>query len=187
MAEARVDADAAVAWAPQPGPQTLFVTCPVYDVLFGGARGGGKSDALLGDFGCHAAKYKEHARGLLIRRTYDELDELVQRSRELFEPIGASWRPSKYVWMFPWGGFLRMRYLRRDEDANRYQGHSYNWLGVDEGGNFASMIPIHKLKATLRDKHGVPVKFRMTANPGGVGHSEIKREYIDPAPGAAGQ
>ena len=82
----------------------------------------------------------------------------------------------------PWGGWLKMRYLRRDDDASRYQGHSYNWLGVDEVGNFPRLSPIDKLTATLRDKTGIPVKLRLTANPGGVGHSEIKRAYIDPAP-----
>lgn len=170
------------AWAPQPGPQSWLIHCPVPDILFGGARGGGKSDALLGDWATHSARYPGRGRGLLIRRTYDELDELVQRSQEIFGAIGAEWKPSRYTWQMPWGGFLKMRYLQRDADASRYQGHSYNWLGVDEVGNFPSLAPIKKLAGTLRDKTGVPVRQRMTANPGGVGHSEIKREYIDPAP-----
>jgi predicted phage terminase large subunit-like protein len=172
----------ALSWSPQPGPQSLLVTCTVPDLLFGGARGGGKSDGLLGDWGIHSARYPGRGRGLIVRRTYDELDELVQRSHEIYAPLGARWKPSRYTWTMPWGGFLKMRYLRRDEDAGRYQGHSYNWLAVDEAGNFPSFDPIKKLKATLRDKTGVPVKFRATANPGGVGHAEIKREYIDPSP-----
>jgi predicted phage terminase large subunit-like protein len=117
-----------------------------------------------------------------VRRTYDELDEIVVRSQEIFGALGADWKPSRYLWTMPWGGSLKLRYLKRDEDAQRYQGHSYNWLGVDEIGNFATLDPIKRLRATLRDKHGVPVKFRATANPGGVGHAEIKRAYIDPAP-----
>lgn len=173
---------AALAWVPQPGPQTMLMSCSIQDVLFGGARGGGKSDALLGDWATHSCRYPGLGRGLIVRRTYDELDELVQRSQEMYGPTGAEWRPGKYTWTMPWGGMLKMRYLKKDEDAGRYQGHSYNWLGVDEMGNFSSLSPIHKLKATLRDKNGVPIKFRATANPGGVGHSEIKKEYIDPAP-----
>lgn len=171
-----------LAWAPQPGPQSLLVTCAIQDILFGGARGGGKSDGLLGDWGIHSARYAGRGRGLIVRRTYDELDELVQRSQELYRPLGAHWKPSRYTWTMPWGGTLKMRYLQRDEDAARYQGHSYNWVAIDEMGSFPSLAPIKKLKATLRDKTGVPVKFRATANPGGVGHAEIKREYIDPAP-----
>lgn len=197
-------------WVPNPGPQALLVTCPVWDVLYGGARGGGKTDGLLGDFTgfslwihtqrelqriAEASRPKgrgkpaapvllpgAHARGLFVRRTYDELDEAVARSHEILGPLGADWKPSKYTWALPWGGFLKMRYLQRDADASRYQGHSYNWLGVDEAGNFPSPDPIKKLTATLRDRNGVPVRKRMSANPGGPGHGWLKAEYVDPAP-----
>ena len=36
-----------VAWAPQPGSQTLFVTSPVFETLYEGTRGPGKTNALL--------------------------------------------------------------------------------------------------------------------------------------------
>src|SRR5690606_14231658 len=185
-------------WVPNAGPQTLLVTCPLWDVLYGGARGGGKTDGLLGDFigfsrfidqvnrglatwAGTTLRREAHARGLFVRRTYDELDEAVARSHEMLEPLGARWRPSKYTWALPWGGFLKMRYLARDADASRYQGHSYNWLGVDEAGNFASPDPIKKLTATLRDRNGVPARKRMSANPGGPGHGWLKADYVDPA------
>lgn len=186
-------------WVPNPGPQTLLVSCPIWDVLYGGARGGGKTDGLLGDFtgfsilidlamkgqrtwpGVELRK-QAHARGLFVRRTYDELDEAVARSHEILEPLGAVWKPSKYTWVLPWGGFLKMRYLQRDADASRYQGHSYNWLGIDEAGNFPSPDPIKKLTATLRDRNGVPVRKRMSANPGGPGHGWLKADYVDAGP-----
>jgi len=204
-------------WVPNPGPQTLLVACPVWDVLYGGARGGGKTDGLLGDFtgfslGIERAaaawarvraitdsrerdrarrelarfvpelQPKAHARGLFIRRTYDELDEAVARAHEILGPLGATWKAAKYSWILPWGGFLKMRYLQRDSDASRYQGHSYNWLGVDEAGNFPKSEPIKKLTATLRDRYGVAVRKRMSANPGGPGHAWLKADYVDAAP-----
>lgn len=168
-------------WVPNPGPQTLLVSCPIWDVLYGGARGGGKTDGLLGDWTGFSLKYPGRGRGILFRRTYDELDEVVSRSHEILGPLGAEWRPSKYTWAMPWGGHLKLRYLKADADASRYQGHSYNWMAVDEAGNFASPDPIKKLTATLRDKTGVPVRKRLTANPGGPGHSWLKADYIDPA------
>lgn len=67
-------------WRPQAGPQALLLSCPADDILFGGARGGGKTDALLGDAGVYSQAYAPYFRGLLIRRTYDELDEVVARS-----------------------------------------------------------------------------------------------------------
>lgn len=183
-------------WAPNPGPQALLVTCPVWDALFGGARGGGKTDGLLGDaigFSLYIAQHKgksapcgatmrpeAHFRGLFARRTYDELDEAVARSMELLGPMGAEWKASRYTWRFPWGGWLKMRYLAHDRDAARYQGHSHNWLGVDEAGNFPSPEPIDKLTATLRDRNGVPVRKRLSANPGGPGHAWLKAAYVTP-------
>ena len=165
-------------WRPQAGPQALLLACPADDILFGGARGGGKTDGLLGDAGTYSQRWAPHFRGLLIRRTYDELDEVVARSMDMFLPLGATWQAGRYTWRFPWGGFLKLRYLKRDEDASRYQGHSYNWLGKDEGGNFPQVGPLDKLSATLRDKNGVPIREIMTANPGGPGQSWIVDRYI---------
>lgn len=163
---------------PQPGPQAAFITCPVDDVLFGGARGGGKTDSLLGRAITRSLRYPGRYRGLLLRRTYDELDEVNGRATELLEPIGARWRQSRHLWEFPWGGWLKLRFLQRDADAGRYQGHSYNDLLIDEAGNFPDPAPIDKLVATLRDKTGVPPRQAMSANPGGPGHAWLVERYI---------
>lgn len=170
------------AWAPQPGPQTAAILCPIQNIGFGGARGGGKTSWEIGDNLIHSARWAPHGRGILFRRTYDELDEVRDQCAEVFNRIkGARWRASQNTWFFPFGGFLKLRYLAADKDADRYQGHQYNWLGVDEAGNFGTSIAIKKVRATLRDKHGVPCLFRMTANPGGPGHAWIKSEWIDVA------
>lgn len=150
-------------------------------MLFGGARGGGKTDSLLGRAITRSLRHAGLYRGLLLRRTYDELDEVNGRAHELLDPIGAVWSASKHVWRFPWGGWLKMRYLQRDSDASRYQGHSYNDLLIDEAGNFPDPGPIDKLVATLRDKHGVPCRQAMSANPGGPGHSWLVERYIQPS------
>lgn len=170
-----------VTWEPQP-QQFLLLTCPIPDILFGGARGGGKSDALLGDWVTHASRSNGKARGILFRRTMPELDELVARAKELFPPLGAVWRAGARSWRFPDGATLKVRWLDRDEDASKYQGHSYTWVGVDEVGSWPEAAPIDKLRGTLRSAHGVPCVMRATANPGGVGQQWLKERYIDPAP-----
>lgn len=103
------------------------------------------------------------------------------RAHELLDPIGARWRSSRHLWEFPWGGWLKMRFLQHDRDASRYQGHSYNDLLIDEAGNFPDPAPIDKLVATLRDKTGVPPRQAMSANPGGPGHAWLVKRYIQPA------
>lgn len=171
-----------VAYAPQPGPQTALLCCPISDVLFGGARGGGKTYALLGDFLQHAMLFGKGAKGVLFRRTYDELDEVKVQAQEIYPHVDADWKESKSTWFFANGASLKLRYLKRDEDASHYQGHQYTWIGVDEAGNFPSPDPIDKLRATLRSKLGVPTFLRLTANPGGPGHGWLKQRYIEPAP-----
>lgn len=169
-------------WAPQAGPQTWLLTCPVFECLFGGARGGGKSDGVLGEWASHADTYAENAIGLCVRRERTQLTELIERSRVLYTPLGAKFQEIDKMWRFPNGARLRFAYLENDNDALSYQGHSYTRVYVEEMGTFPNPAPIFKLMATLRSGAGVPCRFIATANPGGPGHLWIKQRYIDHAP-----
>ena len=169
-------------WRPQPGPQTLFVDSPTFEVVYGGARGGGKTDAALGDFACHARRYGAGARGLLVRRTRRALEPTVKRARAIFAPEGAAWNAGRSAFEWPSGAVLWFRHLDNDADADLYQGHSHSRVYVEELTQFPSPIPVDKLKATLRSPEGVPVGFRATCNPGGAGHAWVKGRYVDAGP-----
>jgi len=171
-----------VVWSPQSGPQTWLLSCPVQDVLFGGARGGGKSDALLGDWAAHAGRYGKYARGVLIRRTVPQLEEVMDRAQQLYPHLNAKWVAGKQLWIFPNGAILKMRWLERDRDADNYQGHQYSWIGIDEAGTWESPDGLDKLRACMRSAHGIPCFLRLTANPGGVGHEWLKARYVKAAP-----
>ena len=171
-----------IAWAPQPGPQTALLTCPVFEAFFGGARGGGKTDGMLGEWAVHADRYGENAIGLMVRRTRIQLTETFERAKTLFKPLGAAFTEHPMRVLMPGGGRLNFAYLERDKDAEGYQGHSYTRVYVEEIGNFPSDAPIKKLFATLRSGAGVPCRFRATGNPGGPGHQWVRARYIDPAP-----
>ncbi|HEY1560150.1 MAG TPA: terminase family protein [Caulobacteraceae bacterium] len=168
-------------WLPQPGPQSDFVLSEVSEVIYGGARGGGKTDGVLGDFALHAAKYGPHARGLLVRRTQTALAPTIQRAREIYG-YGVAWFESKMRFEWPNGAVLYCRHLDNDADADLYQGHSYTRVYVEELTQFPMPGPVDKLKATLRSAQGVPCGFRATCNPGGPGHGWVKKRYIDDGP-----
>lgn len=177
-----VDTGKYLAWTPNAGPQASAITCPIPEILYGGARGGGKTDCLLGKWLVHAARYRNAARGIILRRSTDELDEIKGRAEEIFPKLGARYSAMRRAWYFPGGAILKFRHLARDADASKYQGHSYTFVGIDEAGNFPSPDPIDKLKATLRTKYaGVRCEMFLTANPGGPGHGWLKKRYIDPA------
>lgn len=169
-------------WAAQWGPQQSFVTCPMFEVVYGGARGGGKTDASLGDFALHANDYGRHAKGLFVRRTRVALEPTIARAKQIYQPMGATWREQRSRFEWKSGARLYFRYLDRDADADAFQGHDYTRVYVEELTQFADPRPIEKLKATLRSAHGIPTGFRASCNPGGPGHTWVKERYIDAGP-----
>lgn len=168
--------DVTVIWEPQPR-QAAFITCPADDVGFGGARGGGKSDGVIGDWIDHEETYGEHAIGIAFRRERTQLIELIERSKQVLRPLGYSWHEQDKYFRGPKGGRLRFTYLESDGDADAYQGHSYTRLYPEELGTFPSETPINKMQATLRSGNGVPCRMKGTCNPGGPGHNWVKSRY----------
>ena len=175
-------AEPVIVWQPRSRPQREFLKCPVEEVFFGGARGGGKTDAVLGEWATHADRYKADAIGLVVRRTRVQLTETFERAKALFKPLGATFTEHPMRAQMPGGGRLNFAYLERDADADNYQGHSYTRIYIEEAGTFPSSAPIMKLMAALRSGAGVPCRMRLTGNPGGPGHQWVKARYIDPAP-----
>jgi len=171
-------------WTPQEGPQLDALKakwCP--ELFYGGAAGGGKSDFLLGDFLQDVPTYGAAWPGVLFRRTYPELEELLARSREIYPATGAKWNEVKRTWLWSNGASLKLRYLDRDQDALHYQGHQYAWIGWDELTQWRSLWAYRYLRGRLRSAHDVPTKrIRAAGNPGGAGHLEVKSYFIDPAP-----
>src|SRR5262245_12122267 len=81
--------DYAIAWSARGNPaQLALLECPIFEVFFGGARGGGKTDGMLGEWVRHADLYGEHAIGLMLRRTRTELIETIERSRAIYGLMG---------------------------------------------------------------------------------------------------
>jgi hypothetical protein len=119
-------------WEPQPGPQSLAVAAHFVDeLMYGGARGGGKSDYLLGDF-LQDVWQGEKWRGIIFRRSHPELEELITRAKEIYLPLGAVYKVSERMFIFKTGATLKMRHVEVEADSDKYQGHQYTWIGWDE-------------------------------------------------------
>lgn len=166
--------------APQPGPQSLFVSMlHAPDIVFGGARGGGKTIAEILDWAAHAEMYGDKAVGIVVRKEYTQLDDIIMKVRRFFGPIGVEVTgvPANAKW--PNGAVLKFRHIRTMADAEKYQGHEYTRVYVEELTNWPDLAPVLALKATLRSS-SVPVGFRGTCNPGGPGHAIVRARYQIP-------
>lgn len=172
-----------IVFQPNPGPQTDFLAASEREVLYGGSAGSGKSFALLAD----PMRYFNNSNfsGLILRRTNDELRELIWKSQELYPKIypGSKWQEKKSQWVFPSGGKLWMTYLERDEDVLRYQGLSFSYIAFDELTQYATPFAWNYMRSRLRSTDPtLPLFQRATTNPGGRGHGWVKKMFVDPAP-----
>ena len=98
--------------------------------------GGGKSDYLLGDFLADVSQ-DANWQGILFRRTYLELDELIRRSHVIYR--GAEYKVGKHEWRFPSGATPKFRHIDSAHDAAHYHGHTYQWIGWDELTNWPNL------------------------------------------------
>ena len=171
-----------VIFKPNSGPQTQFLAASEREVFYGGARGGGKSYAMLVD----PLRYcsKANHRALLVRRTMPELRDLIQKSQLLYSKAfpNAKWREQEKEWRFPSGAKIEFGYAENMTDVLRYQGQSYTWIGIDELPQYPSPDIYNFLRSSLRsvDKD-IPVYLRATGNPGNVGSQWVREMFVDPA------
>jgi hypothetical protein len=176
-----MNSTASLLWAPQPGPQTAFVKCPYPDILWGGSRGGGKTDGLLGKYLIKSKRLGASFNCVIFRKEMPNSDDMIERAGQIFTPMGAREIGSKNTFRMPGGGRLRFRPLASVKDADKYQGQNLSDAAVEEAGLYSSPDPIDRLWGALRGGGGA--QLILTANPGGAGQQWIKERYITPAPG----
>jgi len=158
-----------------------------FDVLegfYGGAAGGGKSDALL----MAALQFVEVPgySALLLRRTYADLalpEALMDRAQEWLAGTDARWHGDTKTWEFPSGATLSFGYLDHERSKYRYQGAAFQYIAFDEITQFTEPMYQYLFSRLrrLEDSH-VPIRMRAASNPGDIGHDWVKRRWIVPTP-----
>ncbi|MGX7706325.1 phage terminase large subunit [Methylobacterium sp. Gmos1] len=153
------------------------MTCPLPEIFFGGARGGGKTDGVLGKWANKEKRYGSHFNARMFRKTTTSSDDAIERAKEIYLPLGASFNATKLVFTMPRGGRVAFGYLDGVQDADAQQGKNLTDAWIEEAGQHASPAAIDKLQGALRSAHGVPVQMILTANPGGAGQGWIRDRY----------
>lgn len=157
-------------WWPINPMQQAGLCSPAQMLLFGGQSGGGKSDFLVGDA---MQEYRISSfRGLLLRESLGEMDQIGDRMERAYLPLGGRYRQRSGggEWRFPSGAKIRFGYMQYDKDLGRYRGNPRSWIGIDESG----LQPEKRVRTMLPwlssvDKRLRP-RMRLASNPGGVGH-----------------
>lgn len=175
-----------VVWEPIPGSQVDFMSCPFFEVLFEGGRGNGKTDSLLMDYAQFVGRgYGEEWRGILLRETYPNLEDVINKSLKWFTQIfpDAFYNSSDHVWKFSTGEKLYFRHAEKASDYWKYHGHAYPWVGWEELTNWQTDELYLKMMSVCRSTHpDMPRRYRSTTNPLGKGFGWVKKRFIDPAP-----
>lgn len=182
--------------------QHAFLWLHCQEALFGGAAGGGKSDALL-MAGLQWVDTPGYA-AIILRRTFADLSlpgAVMSRSQEWLAHTDAKWDDNKKTWKFPSGATLTFGYLQTSKDKFRYQGAEFQFIGFDEVTQFPeedyrylfsrlrkpeppagdSEEDTHR-KAIVRALARVPLRMRCATNPGGEGHRWVKTRFLEKAP-----
>ncbi len=166
-----------IIWRPQLGPQTSLVQCVLPEIFFGGARGAGKTDGVLGKWALKDAQYGAAFNAIMFRRTSVSAVDAIERSKQIYGPLGGRFNEAKLRWRMPAGGRVAFAYLDTVEDANEYQGRNVTDAWVEEAGQYARPDAIDRLFGVLRSAAGVPVQLILTGNPGGAGQHWIRERY----------
>ncbi len=169
-----------VVWKPTEKQAEMLVRGE-FEILFGGSRGGGKTAAgmawLLYDI------QNPLFRALVIRRNFDDLKDWIDRAGIMYRSLGVKIAGNPPEIVFPSGAIIRTGHLKDENAYSKYVGHEYHKMIIEELTQIPSEDSYLKLIASCRSTaKGLAPQVLCTTNPGGPGHSWVKKRFVDVAP-----
>jgi len=168
-----------VSWKPHKGAQERFHNCPAFEILYGGAAFGGKSDSLI----MEASKYVQYGdyMALLLRRKFTELskaDGLMDRAYKWYPSLGGKWSGEKRRWTFPSGAVIEFGHMEYESNKHDYQSAAYAFIGFDEVTSFTESMYLYMISRCRSMNPKIPKIIRAATNPGNIGHAWVKKRFI---------
>ncbi len=169
-----------VKWKPHKGPQEKALRVKAFETLYGGARGGGKTDAGL-VWMIKPVTFSRY-RGLVIRKNSQDLRDWVDRARHMYSGLQAEVIGTPPEIRFPTGAKILTGHLKDDNAYEKYQGHEYQRMLLEELTQIPDEERYLKLIASCRSTvDGLDPRVLATTNPGGPGHGWVKKRFVSPA------
>jgi hypothetical protein len=168
-----------MAWIPHQGAQTEFCSRGEFEVLFGGAAGPGKTDCLIME-ATRDVRYPSYS-GLLLRRTFPQLQEIIDRCHMHYPYLGGIYKATEHRWYFPSGATINLGHMQHENDKYNYQGKEFQFVGFDELTQFTETQYLYLFSRARSANSQIKSRIRATTNPGGIGHIWVKERFIDRA------
>lgn len=147
--------------------------------LLGGSAGPGKSKALRME-AVNQCNCMPGIKGVILRRTFPELESsIIIPLLEELPKESYTYNSSKHYMTFPNDSMLFFMHCQYEKDVYRLQGAEFDFVGIDELTHFNEYLFQYILSRLRTSKEGIEPNFFAATNPGGVGHSFVKRLWVD--------
>ena len=163
-------------WVPHEGPQTEFLSRSEFEVLFGGSAGPGKTDCLVAGMLRDIENPNYH--GLVIRRTFPQLQEIMDRCWNLYPALGGEYRATEKRWRFPSEAKIDLGHMQHEDDKYNYHGKDYHRIGFDELTQFTESQYIYMFSRARTTDPSLTPQVLSTTNPGNIGHKWVKERFV---------
>lgn len=153
------------------------------EVFYGGAGGGGKSDALLmlalQDDWLQDSDYS----ALILRKTFVDLNQpegILNRAKTwLMGRPGVQWQAQHNRFQFDTGAVLQFGHCNGPNDHLKYRGGKYNLVCWDELTDFTEETYTFLFSRQRRPKGStLPLLTASASNPGGSGHAWVRKRLV---------
>jgi len=162
-------------WKPHPGMQENACKRWEFEVFLGGAAGPGKTDIIV----MEALRYIGFPtyRAVVLRRTFPELEEIIDRTKEWYPAFNGEYREGKHRWYFQSGATVKLSHMQHEDDKKKHQGMEYQYVGFDEATHFTPTQYLYLFSRARTKNPDIPVRIRAASNPGGISHQFFKDRF----------